>query len=84
MLFIHDPIGINYEENTDEYDPEVATILPRLRTAQTPADVVSIVHEEFVRWFNAEIAGPPERYAKIGDEIWKLWLESPISKPRLE
>ena len=29
----------------DEYDPEVSTILPRLREAKSPDDVQRIVHE---------------------------------------
>jgi hypothetical protein len=28
LLFRHDPMGINFDFNTDEYDPEVGTILP--------------------------------------------------------
>ena len=31
LLFRHDPIGINFEDNVDEYEPETGTILPRLR-----------------------------------------------------
>src|SRR5258708_27143011 len=31
LLFRHDPVGINFETNIDEYDPGVGTILPRLR-----------------------------------------------------
>ena len=31
LLFRHDPIGINFEDNTDEYEPEARTILPRLK-----------------------------------------------------
>jgi len=33
ILFRHDPLGINFEHNTDEYPPEVGTILPRLESA---------------------------------------------------
>ena len=40
----------------DEYDPEVSTILPRLREARSPDDVQRIVNEEFAHWFTAEIA----------------------------
>ncbi|MDH3592492.1 MAG: hypothetical protein OER88_11465, partial [Planctomycetota bacterium] len=32
ILFELDPIGINFKTNTDEYEPEVGTILPRLQT----------------------------------------------------
>lgn len=30
LFFEFDPIGINYDTNLDEYEPEVGTILPRL------------------------------------------------------
>ena len=75
LLFQHDPIGIAFDnENTDEYDPEAGTILPRLQTCKSSTDALRAVHEEFVRWFGADTAGPPEAYAKIASEIWQLWL----------
>ena len=48
----------------DEYDPEVSTILPRLREARSAADVQKIIYEEFVHWFDADIAGPITHYAE--------------------
>ena len=73
LLFRHDPIGIAFDnENTDEYDPETGTILPRLRSCQAASDVQRVVHEEFVRWFDAENAGSEERYTLIASEIWEL------------
>jgi len=50
--------------------------LPRLRACQSAADVCRVVHEEFVRWFDAVTAGPPERYTEIASEIWQLWQAS--------
>jgi hypothetical protein len=45
-----DPIGlIAIGAPADEYDPEVSTILPRLREAKAAGDVQKIVHEEFVQ-----------------------------------
>jgi hypothetical protein len=36
LLFRHDPIGIAFDnENTDEYEPETGTILPRLRGCES-------------------------------------------------
>ena len=58
----------------DEYDPEVGTILPRLREAGSAADVQRIVHEEFTRWFSADIAGPATGYGAVSEEIWATWL----------
>lgn len=51
ILFEHDPIGINFETNTDEYAPEAATILPRLAYANSATDLGEIVCEEFEYWF---------------------------------
>ncbi|HLX83494.1 MAG TPA: hypothetical protein VKR59_06330 [Terriglobales bacterium] len=74
LLFRHDPIGIALDNpNTDEYEPEAGTILPRLRTCESASDVSRVVHEEFVRWFEEENAGPVGGYAQIGLEIWELW-----------
>ena len=81
LLFRHDPVGINFETNTDEYDPEVGTILPRLRSCTCAADVGSVVHEEFTRWFDADIAGPRERYSAIASEIWALWQQFRNAEP---
>ena len=73
LLFRHDPMGINFEDNTDEYEPEVGTILPRLRSCHSSGDVRQVVHQEFVRWFDADIAGAEQHYDKIAIEIWERW-----------
>jgi len=70
ILFESDPIGINFEWNTDEYDSEAETILLRLGDARGPEDVQRIAHEEFVLWFDEKIAGPPARYAEVARAIW--------------
>ena len=69
LLFEDDPIGINFGDNTDEYNPEVRTILPRLASCRTADDVQTVVHAEFCRWFDADIAGPRERYSAIAARI---------------
>jgi hypothetical protein len=73
LLFRHDPMNINFATNANEYEPEVGTILPRLRTCGSAQDVHRMVYEEFVRWFGAENAGSLEHYEKIAIEIWKHW-----------
>jgi hypothetical protein len=78
ILFRHDPIDINFEVNTDEYHPEVGTILPRLKTCASQQDVATVIHEEFHRWFDG-MEGPRERYTEIAEEVWALWLKSPLS-----
>jgi hypothetical protein len=71
ILFAEDPIGINFDDNTDEYEPEASTILPRLRTCRSVEDVQQVVHEEFVKWFDASTAGSPERYEAVAQRIWE-------------
>jgi hypothetical protein len=77
-----DPIGIVFDnENADEYDSETGTILPRLRSCESASDVLHVVHEEFVRWFDAGNAGLVERYADIASEVWRLWQSHRQSAP---
>ena len=73
VLFELDPMGINFESNTDEYEPEAGTIIPRLTEVSTPQDVEVIVHEEFSRWFGDEEAGPREQYRTVAARIWEAW-----------
>jgi len=73
LLYRHDPIGINFEVNTDEYESEAGTILPELRSCRSADDVLQAVHAEFVRWFDFDTAGPPEHYKEIASEVWQLW-----------
>ena len=50
LLFRHDPLGINFKVNPDEYDRNTQ-ILPRLGNCESSADVLRVMHEEFNRWF---------------------------------
>lgn len=77
ILFRHDPVGINFGGNPDEYYPEVETILPLLKTCHSVEDVMSAVHQEFVRWFNQDLAGPKEGYREIAKDIWEFCQERP-------
>ena len=76
ILFKHDLIGINFEGNKDEYDPEVSTILPRLKEANNIEEVATIIYEEFVRWFDEDIALEKENpaYIVIATEVWEAWI----------
>lgn len=70
ILFEADPVGINFEVNPDEYEPEVETILPRLGSCRSITSVKAMVHEEMVSWFDASIAGPVERYDIVAERIF--------------
>ena len=73
LLFQSDPIGINFGDNTDEYDAEAGTILPRLASAQSVDDVQTIVYEEFCRWFDKVDVGAREQYREVSVKIWEAW-----------
>ena len=77
ILFKHDLTGINFEFNTDEYDPEVGTILPRLKEAKNIEDVSNIIYEEFERWFGVELIEKKnnEKYTSMATDIWKAWVK---------
>lgn len=69
LLFEVDPEGLNFGDNTDEYDPEVRTILPRLTDCYCVDDVHEVIWEEFRRWLGP---APIERrpvYRPIAERI---------------
>lgn len=74
-LFQADPIGINFGGNTDEYDPEAGTIIPRLKTANSAQDTQAIIYEEFKNWFGTDTAGNQGQYQAVSVKIWELWCE---------
>jgi hypothetical protein len=76
ILFRNDPIGVSSEDNTDEYDPEVGTILPRMPQCSSANEVRRVVFEEFQKWFTPEVAGDEMRYEEIAKELWALWSKS--------
>ncbi|MBC9071760.1 hypothetical protein IAI53_07250 [Thauera sp. CAU 1555] len=73
LMFEHDPISINFGENTDEYEAEAGSVLPRLKSCASADDVTTIVHEEFQRWFGKDTAGDRSHYASLAKDIWGLW-----------
>jgi len=71
-----DPLGLlEGGAPSDEYAPEIGTILPRLANAQQADDVTGVLHEEFVRWFGESTAGPRQAYETPARRIWDALLE---------
>ena len=71
-----DPIGLlEIGAPTDEYSPEIGTIVPRIANAQRLDDVTDVLHEEFLRWFGAGAAGPRDAYEAPARRIWDALLE---------
>jgi hypothetical protein len=74
ILFRRDPMGISFETNTDEYEPEAGTILPRLPDCASVDDAQRVVREELVRWFGADGAMPD--FGETAREVWEAWIGS--------
>jgi hypothetical protein len=72
-MFRHDLMGLNFETNPDEYEPEAGTVIPRLGERSSARDVAAVLHEEFSTWFGADIAGPQAKYSALAEEVWALW-----------
>jgi hypothetical protein len=69
LLYRLDPMGINFEINPDEYEPEVGTILPRILTLETSAEIEPVIREEFDMWFGAGCAIEAATYEELATEI---------------
>ena len=58
-----DPIGLLAGgAASDEYAPEIGTIIPLLANAHRADDVTAVLHGEFLRWFGEGTAGPRQAY----------------------
>jgi len=80
-LIAADPIGLIADgAPIDEYEPEVETILPRLKDAHDASDVEVILHEEFTRWFGPAVAGARGRYLTASVAVWRA-SQSPNQLP---
>jgi hypothetical protein len=71
-MFERDPIGINFTDNTDEYDPEAGTVIPRLAACRSTEEVAQVLLEEFQSWFGAETAGDLPGYRTLAADLWLL------------
>lgn len=76
LLFERDPIGINFESNTDEYRAEATTIALRFLEDADVVDPGRVAYEEFARWFGEGTCEPPANYESTGAELWQLWTAS--------
>lgn len=70
----HDPMGlIETGAPCDEYHPEIAAILARLRLAGSPAEVRGILFQEFVRQFSLEWAKEESQFEFLALEVWERY-----------
>lgn len=72
-LFRHDPMGLDFGDNRDEYEAEAADILTRLPNLKNAEQVTSETHAIFTRWFDGIDVGREASYAALGAEVWATW-----------
>jgi hypothetical protein len=71
-----DPIGLlEGGAPSDEYNPEIGTIVSRVVKAQSVDEVTAALHEEFLRCFGEDTAGPRQTYKAPARRIWDALLE---------
>lgn len=71
-MFDLDPIGINFTDNTDEYDAEAGTVIPRLAVCRSTEDVAQVLLEEFRIWFGVDTTRDLATYRALAADIWLL------------
>ena len=82
LLYRFDPIGlVRYGAPVDEYDPEAETILARLPSCGSAHAAHTVVHEEFTRWFGAEVAGERARYQGVSAALWNRSEAAAAAQP---
>jgi len=73
-LYRADPIGLAAAGcPPDEYEAEAESIVIRLPEASTSDQLLEVVHDEFQKWFGADVAGSRATYEELSRAIWALW-----------
>lgn len=73
-LYKHDIVGlVSCGAPADEYAPELSTILPRLPSCRSVADVHKVLLEEYARWFSPRYVEKPDRFQLLAEELWAMW-----------
>ena len=73
ILFRHDPVGLNFDDNTDEYAPEARRIAWVLSTLSSVDEARRTIRDIFAASFDDRLAGPESRYQRAAEDIWGLW-----------
>ena len=72
-LFLHDPLALNLDEHTGEYDELAARLLVRLRTVNNRWDTAGVIHAACTDLAGAARAGRAERYRDLAGDVWEVW-----------
>lgn len=67
-----DPIGVQaVGMPPTEYEPKVRRIFPGLRGVQSADELRHLIHTVFVDMFDAQLAGPVDRYDRMAERMWE-------------
>lgn len=72
ILFKHDPIGLDFETNIDEYDYEAKLIIEKIKEQNNLNELTELIYSVFVRAFDKDTAGSKKKYESIAEEIWSI------------
>lgn len=70
ILKRHNIMALGGEEAEAEFDYEAARLLTPLLAAVDSSEFLSQLHTCFALWFTLDVAGPRERFATLGEELW--------------
>jgi hypothetical protein len=73
IVFRHNPMELDGNHNTGDYDPEVDMFLSRIREAENLNALQELLFEVFLTDFGEENCGSRERYDVPASEIWKAY-----------
>ena len=73
ILFRHNPMELDGNRNTGQYDPEVDLLLSRIREAEDLNTLGALLFEVFLTDFGEENCGSRERFDVAAAEIWKAY-----------
>ena len=72
-----DPMGLlATNAPLNEYDPEVGTILPKLKTALSEEHLAEIIGREFSKWFGEDFSRKDSSIKNMAHEIWDKYHAS--------
>jgi hypothetical protein len=73
IVFRHNPMELDGNHNTGDYDPEVDLLLSRIPEAENLRALQELLFEVFLTDFGEENCGGKERYDIAASEIWKAY-----------
>lgn len=77
ILFECDPMCLDFETNTDEYDFVADTVVLLLKDKETVDDVIEAVISSIKCWFSRDLSNykTNDKFISMSQRIWAAWSE---------